>query len=289
MAKKKLKMFDMDELKKVSGTSFLIYGESGSRKTRSLGSMPSGSTTLHLSLDYGSQSATEAMKVLGIEGASHKVAPVEDMEQLGDWLIELHTKQVYKDNVDTIVIDNLITLQAKVAEFVANLPRYKSDRLTATDILEDNSDKKAESKKTLPMFMDIQAIIRDFVHQLMTLKGDYNIIMLAGQGLLVDPDLVPVPTVYPLVSGPKSVKPVTAIFDNVFTTTFKEGTFDTVDTAATKFRLSTHTDQLTGTTVFAKTRSIVDRQYLDANEMPADFRIIFKQIGYINKKDRVKE
>ena len=281
-------MFDMDELKKVSGTSFLIYGESGSRKTRSLGSMPTNSTTLHLSLDYGSQSATEAMKVLGIEGAVHKVAPVEDMEQLGDWLIELHTKQAYKDNVDTIVIDNLITLQAKVAEFVSNLPRYKSDRLTAADILEDNSDKKAESKKTLPMFMDIQAIIRDFVHQLMTLKGDYNIIMLAGQGLLVDPDLVPVPTVYPLVSGPKSVKPVTAIFDNVFTTTFKEGAFDTADTVATKFRLSTHTDQLTGTTIFAKTRSIVDRHYLDANEMPADFRIVFNQIGYINKKDRPK-
>ena len=289
MAKKKLKIFDMEELKQTSGTSFLIYGESGSRKTRSLGSMPPRSVTLHLSLDYGSQSATEAMKVLGIEGAVHKVAPVEDMEQLGDWLIELHTKQTYKDNVDTIVIDNLVTIQAKVAEFVSNLPRYKLDKLTATDILEDNSDKKAESKKSLPYFLDIQTIVRDFVHQLMTLKGDYNIVMLAGQGLLVDQELVPVPTVYPLVAGPKSVKPVTAIFDNVFTTFFKQGDFDTADNAATKFKLSTFTDQLTGVTTFSKTRSIVDRKYLDANEMPADFRIIFDQIGYINKKDRPKE
>lgn len=276
----------MEEIKQHSGTSFLIYGESGSRKTRSLGSMPPNSVTLHLSLDYGSQSATESMKVLGIEGAVHKVAPIEDMEHLGDWLVELHTKKVYKDNVDTIVIDNLVTIQAKVAEFVAKLPRYKSDRLTAEDLLEDNSDKRAESKKTLPMFMDIQAIIRDFVHQLMTLKGDYNIIMLAGEGLLADPVLVPVPTVYPLVSGPKSVKPVVSIFDNVFSTSFPEGQFDTKEAMVTKYKLSTYTEA--GTTHFNKTRGIVNRKYLDANEMPADYRIIFNEIGYVNKKDRPK-
>lgn len=284
----KLKMWDMDEVNTFKGTSFMIYGESGSRKTRTIGSMPKDSISLHLSFDYGSSSATEAMRTLGIENAVHKVAPITNMEEFGQWLIELHTNDSYRENVDTIVIDNLVVLHSKVSKFVAHLPRFKADMMSADDILEDKDDKKAESKKTLAFHMTVQTIIRDLVHQIMELKDVYNIVVLAGDTLLSDMTKVPVPTIYPAIAGPSSIKPVVSLFDNVLMTTYTDGDFDTKDHIATKFKLSTFTDQMTGTTYFNKSRSVTDNKYLEANEIPADFRLLFKATGYVLKKDRTK-
>lgn len=288
MAKLKLKMYNMDELKTFKGTSFIIYNASAQRKTRVLGSMPESSVTLHLSLDFGANSAADAAVTLGIAGSIHKVAPVSSMEELGQWIIELHTNPNYKNNIDTIVIDNMVAINDKTFSFVCNLPRYKKDMLTATDLLEDNSDKNAESKKMLPLYGDVQKMCKDLINQMMELKDVYNVVLIADEVVLNDPKLVDVPTMYPKINGPASTKPVASIFDEVYRTKFTEGEFDSETVMATKFTISSYTDPMTGTKFFSKTRNIKNMDYLKANEMPADFREIFKEIGYTCKKDRVK-
>ncbi len=281
-------MFDAGEVKTTKGTSFILYGNSASRKTRTVGTFGTNSTTLHVSLDSGSSGATDMMNLLEIEGATHKVVVPVTLKELGDIIVALHTNKGYKDNIDTVVIDNLVVITGMVANYVSASPRYKKDALHIEDALNEDTDKNAAGSKMMPYYHDIQRLTKELINQILTLKDTYNIIMMAGEVSAVDAAGSPITT--PLINGPRSTVGVTSLFDNVFRTSYKEGDFDTKDHVATKFKLSTFTDPLTGMQYFGKTRSITNMDYLKANEMPANFHeILSKEIGYIYKKDRTKK
>jgi len=141
----------------------------------------------------------------------------------------------------------------------------------------------------LPYYMDVGNMVKGMINNLLELKSNYNVIVLAGEAVLDDPSIVQVPILMPLVTGKKAILPVTSLFDEIYTTTFKEGDFDSKDHCATFFTLSTATDLTTGTQIFSKTRNITNLKYLKDNKMPADFRLILeKEIGYVPKKLRNK-
>ena len=93
---------------------------------------------------------------------------------------------------------------------------------------------------------------------------------------------------YPSVNGPKSVGPVVALFDEVYTTLFKEDEFDSLEGIKTQFLISKQYDDDIGSQVFAKTRTITNLEYLGACRMPADFRLVIEVSGYILKEKREK-
>jgi len=277
------KIVDVDELKKISGTSFLIYSGSGQRKTFSTGSMASGSVTLHVSLDGGSNSSTDAMRILNIKDASHKVTTPLSLKELNDVIIGLHTNAGYKKKIDTIVIDNLVTITDWIKTYVVGLPRYKKDQLSI-DNATNEDDINMSSSKSMAMYNDIQILTKGLINQILELKADYNVILLAGEVDSVDS--AGSPEVRPLINGPKSILPVTSLFDECYRTDFTEGDFDSEDHVATYFRISTYTNMMTGMKYFAKTRNIKNIDYLKENKMPARFDKIFEEIGYVLKKDR---
>ena len=278
-------MSDASELKTTQGTSFLIYGSSASRKTRTLGTMPDQSVTLHISLDNGANSATDAAKVFGNGKATHKITVPKNLQELNDVIIALHTNKLYKDNIDSVVIDNYVVISNWIKSYIFASPRYKRDALHIEDAVKDDTGKNAESKKMQPFYLDLQRITNEFMQQVNTLTSQYNVFMLAGETETKDSMGQPLTTV--LVNGPASIAPMVFLFSEVYRTDFKEGDFDSKDHTATFFKISTYTDKLTGQKLFAKTRNIKDLKSLQTNTIKADFNhILSNEIGYIWKKDR---
>ena len=284
---KTFKMQNLDEAKKTTGTSFIIYGPSASRKTRTLGSLGTGSFTLHLSLDGGSNSATDSMRALGIEGAEHRVTKPTSLSELHDIIIALHTVTGYKDKVDNIVIDNFIVVVSWIKEYVSNTPKYKNDTLLLDDVFSNDTSKNAVGSKKQAWWGEVQNLTRQFVSDLLTLKSSYNIFLLASEVSALDVAGVPITTVN--VAGPASVAPVVSLFDHCYRTSFKEGDFDSIDHRATFFNISTYTDQSTSMQYFCKNRGINNMEVLKSNMMPADLHIVLtEEMGYIYKANRPK-
>ncbi len=281
---KTFKMMDAKEIKTYKGTSFLIYGASGQRKTRTLGTIPSGNFTLSISLDSGSTSAVKAAETLGITDSEHKVSTPTSLAELNDIILALHTHPGYKDKIDNVVFDNLVTITAWIQTFVAASKKYEKDALHVSDAYADDTDKNAQGSKSLAYYNDVQRLTRELIFQILQLTDSYNVFVLAGETVSEDSDGSPMVKV--LVNGPKSINPVVSMFSEVYRTSFNENEFDSAEKINTKFKIAKYTDQMTGMKYFAKTRNISNVEYLKANEMPADFRLIFKEIGYICKKDR---
>jgi len=288
MASATFKMSNADEIRTTRGTSFLLYGPSASRKTRTLGSMPDESVTLHISLDSGSNSASDAAKLLGNTKAVHKVTSPTSLKELNDVIIALHTNSAYKDKVDNVVVDNLVVIASWVQSFVAASPRYKKDALHVEDAVTDDTSKQAAGSKMMPYYGDVQRVTRELIEKILQITNNYNVFVLAGETISVNEVGSPITTV--LVNGPKSITPITSMFSEVYRTTFTEGDFDSSDHTATFFKVSTHKNPLTGSSVFCKTRNIKDLEQLKLNKIPADFNHILSDvIGYVWKKSRVKE
>ena len=285
-APKTFSMMDVDELKTTQGTSFLIYNSSASRKTRTLGSMGDGSLSMHISLDGGSNSATDAMRTLGIENAKHYVTTPKSLVDLGDTLIALQTNKDYIDKVDTIIIDNLVIFSEWLKSYISASKKYESDALHVEDVNTNNTDKEGKGSKVLPFFSDLQRLLREWINlQLLPLLADYNIIVLAGETESVASNGAPLTTV--LAAGPKSISPLVSVFSECYRTDFEEGDFDSKDHTATFFKISTYSDPLTGMNYFAKTRNIKNLDSLKANKIPADFhKILTEEIGYVYKSLR---
>jgi len=286
----KLKIYDLDELKTTKGTSWIIYNASATRKTRVTGTLPG--VTVHLVLDNGSNSANEASDLLEI-GGTHKAVPIAGLHELNEAILTLHTSKDFLTKVDNVVIDNMVAINSDAYHIISNLPRYKKDMLHISDVVDSNPDKNAESKKMMPMYGDIQKVCYDLVRNMLELKENYNVLLLADEGVLTptgDNPPVHAPILMPKINGPRSVKPVCSLFDEIYRTKFKAGEFDSKEGGIkTKFTLSTSNDPATGIQVYSKTRNIKNIDWLAANEMPADFRLIFKEIGYIIKSDRKKK
>lgn len=284
---KPIPMMDVSEVKSQKGTSFIIYGASGSRKTRSLGTIPNDNFTLHCSLDSGSTSAAKAAEDIGITESEHKVTTPTSLADLNDIILSLHMHKPYKDTIDNIVFDNLVTITSWIQTFVAASKKYEKDALHVADAYADDTDKNAQGSKSLAYYNDVQRLTRELVFQILQLTDSYNVFLLAGEVPSEDSDGSPMVKVQ--INGPKSINPVVSMFSEVYRTSFNDNDFDSADGIKTKFKIAKYTDPLTGTRYFGKTRNITNVDYLTANEMPADFRLIFDEIGYVCKKDRVKK
>lgn len=287
--KQKVKTFDMVDaraIKAIKGTSFLIYNASGARKTRTLGTIPNGNFTLHISFDSGSSSATSAADLLGITEAEHKVTVPQSLQEFGEIINALLAHPAYNAKIDNIVIDNLVIITSLIQSFVATSPKYAKDALHISDAFADDTDKNPQGSKTLAYYNDVQRVTRELVFQILQLTDSYNVFLLAGEVQTTDKDGAPIVTV--AINGPKSINPVVSMFSEVYRTSFKQTEFDSADKIVTKFKIDTYTDTLTGMKYFGKTRNIKDVNKLTSGEMVADFREIFKEIGYVAKKDRVK-
>jgi hypothetical protein len=280
-----LKIRSLREKRTVTGTGFLIYGDSGSRKTRTLGTLPG--VTCHLSMDNGANSAEVAREQLGRDG-QHQIVSISSLADLKEALIVLKSNKAYKDSVDTVVIDSLVEINTMVFGVVSRLPRYNKDTLHAEDITETDPNKNADGKKVMALYGDVQKMTAEINADILELRKDYNVVMLAGEVLISDASVTD-PGYYHLVNGPKSIRPFISLYDEVYKPSFDSNLFDSKDEINTKFSISTYLDTTTGAKRFAKTRNITTMDYLSANEIPADFEVIFKETGYITKKTRKTE
>jgi len=270
------------------GKSFLLYGESGTRKTRSLGTLPG--VTLHLSLDSGASSAERANEELEVGGEHHE-ATITSLAGLQRVLTELATNKEVKAKFDNIVLDNLIELGEKVSVKIASSPKYKTDGIKVADVMSDTDLKAAPGSKTLPLYLDIQKQIKNIVREVLTLKQDYNIILITNSIHLSSKDK-PIPVfdgVHPMVFGPSSIKPINMLIDEIYSTSFKDNELDTLKGGIkTKFKIRTYNSPTDGLRWFGKSRYILNQDTVRSGEITADFRLIFKDTGYVLKKDRTK-
>jgi len=281
---KKLKALDMSEIKTITGVSFIIYGASASRKTRCLGTLPG--KTHHLSLDYGSTSAIKARDMLGID-SEHIVVPIKNLADISEALITLKSDKSIASTVDTVVFDSLRELNEMVFAAVSRLPRFAKDQATADDIMKDNPDKNAAASKTMALYNEVQKLTKEIVLQLLDLKARYNVNILADEVNITDSAIEPDgEIIYPKVNGPRSVKPVVGLVDEVYRMVFDVDVLDTKDRINTAFGIRRMVNDMTNMRIFGKTRYITDTTALKTGKVTADFRGIFKHTGYICKKDR---
>ena len=280
---KKLRMHSLSEKQSTTGTAVMLYGASGGGKTRATGTLPG--VTVHLSFDNGASSAATAAEQLDVNG-THQVVPLTSLHDFQEALIVLKTDVNMRDKIDNIVVGSLVDINRLMFSVVSRLPRYAKDMLHSEDVTAQNPDKKAESSKMLPMYSDIQKMTAELNANIMELRSNYNIVMLSGEVLLTD---TAEPGVYPSVNGPKSIRPLIAVYDEVYNIKKPEGVFDTKEKIVSQFIIGKTPDPATGYNKFAKTRRILDVKYLKDFSMPADFRLLFKASGYILKKDRKVE
>lgn len=284
---KPFKMMDLADVKTTRGTSILIYGPSASRKTRTLGSLGNNSVSLTISLDNGASSALLGAKALGREGAVHKVVCPSSLEELNDIIIGLHTGKAYKDNIDVVIVDNLTSLVEWIRDYLYSTKRFKVDMNTIEDALTGDTANK-QASKMLPFYSQLQLLTKQLINQLLELCDNYNVVLLAHETEGVDSSGTA--SVMPECAGPKSILPLVSVFNEVYRTEFKDGDLDTPEHTATFYRLSSYTDAMSGTRYFAKTRGIETTKFLEDNLIAADLDyIITKEVGYVYKKDRVKE
>jgi len=125
---KKLKAFNMSEIKTITGVSFIIYGASASRKTRCLGTLPG--KTCHLSLDYGSTSAIKARDMLGIDSEEPKEFSLtkEAYDYYKEWFNELSTTVFHTETNEEITASYRLTtyvLKFALISYIFNLSYQK--------------------------------------------------------------------------------------------------------------------------------------------------------------------
>jgi len=281
---KKLKAFNMSEIKTITGVSFIIYGASASRKTRCLGTLPG--KTCHLSLDYGSTSAIKARDMLGID-SEHVVVPIKDLTDVKEAFITLKSDKTIATTVDTIVFDSLRELHELILAAVTRLPRFAKDQATADDIMKNSPDKNAAASKTMALHNEVQRLTKEVILQMLDLKARYNVIILADEVNITDTAIEPDgDIIHPKVNGPRSVKPAVGLVDEVYRMVFDDDVFDTKDNISTKFNIRRAVNPITSVRIFGKTRYITDTNVLKDGTITADFREVFKHTGYICKKDR---
>jgi hypothetical protein len=239
-------------------------------------------------MDGGANSAVNAAEHLGITDTIHQMVPIRNLNELKEAINVFRTDKEIYASVDNIVIDSLVEINSFMYDTVSRLPRYNADTLHVDEVMLDNPNKSADGRKTMALYGEVQKMTLDLIQDLLTMKSVYNIIVLAGEITIDKPEIVPTPTVYPKVNGPKSSRPVISLFDEVYRTKFDPTIFDTKDNIHTSFTLSKYVDDETNFVIFNKTRNIKNLEYLQANQIPADFRLIYKEIGYNIKSNRKK-
>jgi hypothetical protein len=278
---------DLKDPQTLQGKSFLLYGESGTRKTKSTGTLPG--VTLHLSLDSGASSAMRANEELQV-GGKHYQKLIPSLAVLDQVLTELMTSQESKNLFDNVVLDNLIEIGEKAYIKISNSPKYKADSFKVADVMSDAELKNAQGSKTLPLYLDTQKAIKNIVRVFLSIKQDYNVILLTNSIKLATTADKKIPLfdgIHPMVYGPSSIKPITMLFDEVYTTSFKDTDLDTLEKGIkTKFKIKSATSPLDGVRWFAKSRYILNLDNVRSGEILADFRLIYKDIGYVLKQDR---
>ena len=284
--KTNLELRNLSEKETFSGKSFMIYNDSATRKTRTLGTLPG--RTIHCSLDNGAESAMRAAELLEIEGATHHEVKIDSLADLDAVITTLQTSKSYIGGFDTVVFDNLVEITQLLKDRIVTSSRYKADQLKLEDIMDPEARLSAQSSKTMALYNDIQIQTRSLLSKMLSLTVYYNVIVLTNYieietGKAIDPGL------YPQINGPKSIRPAIGLFDEVYSTDFVDGEFDSKDKINTKFKISSFTSTTTGKRWFNKTRYITELEYLLANEIPADFRLIYKQTGYVLKQNRDKK